>query len=77
MGTFRAGFGQEFLENGCNSLQYKEITRDQSVENHPKYGVYKQEMRFSKNYSCPRKIRVLETKYANNCRYNFRAKVIL
>ncbi|RPI14808.1 MAG: hypothetical protein EHM58_15615 [Ignavibacteriae bacterium] len=52
-GTFRAGFGQEFLKNGCNLLQYKEITPDQSVKNGSKYGDYKLEMRFSKNYSCP------------------------
>jgi len=53
VGTFRAGFGQEFSENGCNSLQYKEITPAQSVKNGSKYGDYKQESRFFKKYSCP------------------------
>jgi len=62
MGTFRAGFGQEFSENGCNLLQYKEITRDQSVKNGPKFGDYKQETRFLKNYSCPRIIGKNKTK---------------
>jgi len=77
MGTFRAGFGQEFPENGCNSLQYKEITRDQSVKNGSKYGDLMQEMRFLKNYSCPRKFGVFETIFANYCRRYFRVKVIL
>jgi len=77
VGTLRAVFGQEFLENGCNLLQYKEITRDQSAKNGSKNGDYKQETRFSKNYSCPRKFRVLETKFANYCRRYLRVKVLL
>jgi len=53
-GSLRAGFGQSFSKNGCNSLQYKEITPAQSVKNSSKYGDYMQESRFLKNYSCPR-----------------------
>jgi len=52
-GTLRAGFGQSFSKNGCNILQYKEITPAQSTKNELKNGDYMQEMRFSKNYSCP------------------------
>jgi len=54
VGTLRAVFGQEFSENDCNLLQYKEITPDQSAKNSSKNGDYKQEMRFFENYSCPR-----------------------
>jgi len=39
-GSLRAGFGQEFSKNGCNSLQYKEITPDQLAKNGLKYGDY-------------------------------------
>jgi len=53
VGTLWAGFGQDFLKNCCNLLQYKEITPDQSAKNGSKYGDYKQELRFSKNCSCP------------------------
>jgi len=52
-GTLWAGFGQEFLKNDCNLLQYKEITPAQSAKNGSKFGDYKQEMRFLKNRSCP------------------------
>jgi len=57
-GTLWALFGQEFLKNDCNLLQYKEITPAQSAKNGSKYGDYKQEMRFFKNYPCPRVFRV-------------------
>jgi len=77
MGTFRAVFRQVFLENGCNLLLYKQITPAQSAKNCSKNGDYMQEMRFLKNYSCPWKFRVFETKFANYCRRYLRVKVIL